>query len=49
MQSPEVRRRLDVEGAEAVVSTPDQLRNFMAAEISRLGTVMKKAQGTREW
>jgi tripartite-type tricarboxylate transporter receptor subunit TctC len=48
MQSPEIRKRLDVEGAEPVVSTPDQFEKFMTAEISRLGALMKNPQGPRE-
>jgi tripartite-type tricarboxylate transporter receptor subunit TctC len=46
MQLPDVRQRLDVEGAEPVLSTPDEFRNFLGTEISRLGVVVKRAQGT---
>jgi tripartite-type tricarboxylate transporter receptor subunit TctC len=48
MQLPDVRQRLDVEGAEPVVSTPDEFRDFIATEMSRLEIVMKNAQGPRE-
>jgi tripartite-type tricarboxylate transporter receptor subunit TctC len=45
IQLPEVRQRLDVEGAEPVLSTPDEFRDFMAAEIPKLTVAVKKAQG----
>jgi tripartite-type tricarboxylate transporter receptor subunit TctC len=48
MQLPDVRQRLDLEGAEPVLSTPDEFRNFLGTEISRLGIVVKNAQGTGE-
>jgi tripartite-type tricarboxylate transporter receptor subunit TctC len=46
VQLPEVRQRLDVEGAEPVLSTPAEFQNFLGTEISRLGVVVKRAQGT---
>lgn len=41
VQDPKVRAFLANEGAEAVGSTPDQLRTFMAQESARWGGVLK--------
>jgi tripartite-type tricarboxylate transporter receptor subunit TctC len=45
IQLPDVRQRLDVEGAEPVASTPDEFREFMATEIPKLRVAARDAQG----
>jgi len=45
LQSPEMRQRLDIEGAEPVLSAPDEFRDFMEREISTLTVALKNAQG----
>lgn len=43
-KNPEVQRRLDAMGVEAVASTPSELRKFQASEIARWAEVVKAAK-----
>jgi tripartite-type tricarboxylate transporter receptor subunit TctC len=45
IQLPDVRQRLDVEGAEPVLNTPDEFREFMTTEIPKLRVAARDAQG----
>ena len=43
MDMPEMKQRLEVEGAEAVMNTPDQFRTFMMEETERMRTLVRNA------
>ena len=43
VQSPEIQERLAVQGFEATLSTPDQFRNIMRAEIDKWAKVIRDA------
>jgi tripartite-type tricarboxylate transporter receptor subunit TctC len=45
IQLPDVRQRLDVEGAEPVLNTPDEFREFITTEIPKLRVAARDAQG----
>jgi tripartite-type tricarboxylate transporter receptor subunit TctC len=43
MQSPEMRERLNTEGATAITSTPEEFTAHIRSEIARWGAVIKSA------
>jgi len=43
-KNPDVQRRLDAMGVEAVAGTPAELRKFQASEITRWAEVVKAAR-----
>jgi tripartite-type tricarboxylate transporter receptor subunit TctC len=43
MQSPEMRERLNAEGAIATTSTPEEFAAHIRSEIARWGAVIKRA------
>jgi tripartite-type tricarboxylate transporter receptor subunit TctC len=46
MAAPDVREKLNAQGAEAVGSTPEEFRAYIAAEIDKWGKVVR-ASGAR--